>query len=83
MEAAEKLQQVLSLLPSTAFGRGDGSMKALSSVNNYVFTAHQDHQIRMWEVSRGQSENAFRLIVTLPMKRDYLGRGSLLSDGRA
>ncbi|KAK1266328.1 hypothetical protein QJS04_geneDACA016675 [Acorus gramineus] len=69
---AEKLQRVLSLSPSTAFGRGNGSVKALSSVDNYVFTAHQERWIRVWEVSRGQSENAFRLIATLPTKRDYL-----------
>ncbi|KAK1325177.1 Cysteine-rich receptor-like protein kinase 25 [Acorus calamus] len=49
----EKLQRVLSLSPSTAFGCGDGSVKALSSVDNCVFTAHQDRQIRVWEVSRG------------------------------
>ncbi|KAK1305000.1 hypothetical protein QJS10_CPB11g02377 [Acorus calamus] len=50
---AEKLQRVLSLSPSTAFGCGNGSVKALSSVDNCVFTAHQDRQIRVWEVSRG------------------------------
>ncbi|KAK1274171.1 hypothetical protein QJS04_geneDACA012174 [Acorus gramineus] len=79
----EKLQRVLSLSPSTAFGRGDGSVKALSSVDNCVFTAHQDRQIRVWEVSCGQSENVFRLIATLPTKRDYLGRCALLGDGGA
>ncbi|KAK1312735.1 hypothetical protein QJS10_CPA07g00597 [Acorus calamus] len=49
----EKLQRVLSLSPSTTFGCGDGSVKALSSVDNCVFTAHQDRQIRVWEVSHG------------------------------
>ncbi|KAK1278664.1 Zinc finger CCCH domain-containing protein 59 [Acorus gramineus] len=57
-----------------AFGRGDGSVKALAAAGNRVFTAHQDRRIRVWEVSRGRSENAFRLIATLPTKRDYLGR---------
>ncbi|KAK1293713.1 hypothetical protein QJS10_CPB17g01038 [Acorus calamus] len=39
---AEKLQRVLNLLPSMAFGCGDGSVKTLSFVDNSVFTAHQD-----------------------------------------
>ncbi|KAK1324026.1 hypothetical protein QJS10_CPA02g01244 [Acorus calamus] len=80
---AEKLQRVLSLSPSTAFDSGDGFVKALSSVDNCVFTAHQDHQILVWEVLRGQSDNTFHLIVTLPTKMDYLGRGALLGDGGA
>ncbi|KAK1258178.1 hypothetical protein QJS04_geneDACA021673 [Acorus gramineus] len=63
-----------------AFGRGDGSVKALSSVDNCVFTAHQDRRIRVWEVSRGQSKNTFRLIATLPTKRDYLGRFCLMGE---
>ncbi|KAK1291171.1 hypothetical protein QJS10_CPB17g00649 [Acorus calamus] len=71
------------IVPSTAFGHGDGSVKALSSADNCVFTAHQDRRIRVWEVSCGQSKNAFRLIATLPTKRDYLGRGALLGDGGA
>ncbi|KAF3437386.1 hypothetical protein FNV43_RR20139 [Rhamnella rubrinervis] len=56
----------------TKFGQGDGSVKALVSVGNKVFTAHQDSRIRVWKVSR-RSENVFRLVDTLPTTKDYLG----------
>ncbi|KAJ0038387.1 hypothetical protein Pint_23842 [Pistacia integerrima] len=36
----------------TKFGEGDGSIKALVTVGNKVFTAHQDSRIRVWKVSR-------------------------------
>ncbi|PKI62989.1 hypothetical protein CRG98_016628 [Punica granatum] len=57
----------------TKFGQGDGSVKALVTVGNKVFTAHQDSRIRVWKVSR-RSENVFRLIDTLPTTKDYLGK---------
>ncbi|KAK4761400.1 hypothetical protein SAY87_029284 [Trapa incisa] len=57
----------------TKFGQGDGSVKALVTVGNKVFTAHQDSRIRVWKVSR-KSENLFRLIDTLPTTKDYLGK---------
>ncbi|KAJ0245591.1 hypothetical protein HA466_0180380 [Hirschfeldia incana] len=57
------------------FGQGDGSVKALVSVGSKVFTAHQDSRIRVWKVSRRRSsENAFRLVDTLPTTKDYLGK---------
>ncbi|XP_033145723.1 protein JINGUBANG [Brassica rapa] len=56
------------------FGQGDGSVKALVSVGSKVFTAHQDSRIRVWKVSRRSSENAFRLVDTLPTTKDYLGK---------
>ncbi|XP_059434658.1 protein JINGUBANG-like [Corylus avellana] len=57
----------------TKFGQGDGSVKALVTVGNKVFTAHQDSRIRVWKVSRS-SENVFRLVDTLPTTKDYLGK---------
>ncbi|XP_004229169.1 protein JINGUBANG [Solanum lycopersicum] len=57
----------------TKFGTGDGSVKALITIGNKVFTAHQDSRIRVWKVSR-RSENVFRLIDTLPTTKDYLGK---------
>ncbi|KAJ6702498.1 hypothetical protein OIU74_013625 [Salix koriyanagi] len=57
----------------TKFGQGDGSVKALVTVGNKVFTAHQDSRIRVWKVSR-RSENVFRLVDTLPTTKDYLGK---------
>ncbi|CAN6977085.1 unnamed protein product [Brassica rapa subsp. trilocularis] len=58
----------------TKFGQGDGSVKALVSVGSKVFTAHQDSRIRVWKVSRRSSENAFRLVDSLPTTKDYLGK---------
>ncbi|KAK7263943.1 hypothetical protein RJT34_31542 [Clitoria ternatea] len=55
------------------FGQGDGSVKALATVGNKVFTAHQDSRIRVWKVSRS-SENVFKLVDTLPTTKDYLGK---------
>ncbi|KAJ7949283.1 myosin heavy chain kinase B-like [Quillaja saponaria] len=55
------------------FGQGDGSVKALVTVGNKVFTAHQDSRIRVWKVSRS-SENVFKLVDTLPTTKDYLGK---------
>ncbi|KAI5681783.1 hypothetical protein M9H77_03011 [Catharanthus roseus] len=57
----------------TKFGSGEGSAKALTSVGNKVFTAHQDSRIRVWKVSR-RSENVFRLVNSLPTTKDYLGK---------
>lgn len=57
----------------TKFGQGDGSVKALISAGNKVFTAHQDSKIRVWKVSRS-SENVFKLVDTLPTTKDYLGK---------
>ncbi|KAL9663135.1 hypothetical protein QQ045_027974 [Rhodiola kirilowii] len=57
----------------TKFGQGDGSVKALVAVGSKVFTAHQDSRIRVWKVTRS-SENVFRLVDTLPTKKDYLGK---------
>ncbi|CAN4080648.1 unnamed protein product [Withania somnifera] len=57
----------------TKFGTGDGAVKALVTVGNRVFTAHQDSRIRVWKVSR-RSENVFRLVDTLPTTKDYLGK---------
>ncbi|KAI4323485.1 hypothetical protein L6164_023084 [Bauhinia variegata] len=57
----------------TKFGQGDGSVKALVTVGNKVFTAHQDSKIRVWKVSRS-SENVFKLVDTLPTAKDYLGK---------
>lgn len=61
------------LRPFTKFGTGEGSVKALVTVGNKVFTAHQDSRIRVWKVSR-RSENVFRLVDTLPTTKDYLGK---------
>lgn len=58
----------------TKFGQGDGSVKALASFGNKVFTAHQDSRIRVWKVSRSTSENVFKLVDTLPTTKDYLGK---------
>lgn len=55
------------------FGQGEGSVKALATVGNKVFTAHQDSRIRVWKVSRS-SENVFKLVDTLPTTKDYLGK---------
>ncbi|KAL9175464.1 hypothetical protein ABFS82_02G114100 [Erythranthe guttata] len=57
----------------TKFGHGDGSVKSVVTAGNKVFTAHQDSRIRAWKVSRS-SENVFKLIDTLPTKKDYLGK---------
>ncbi|KAJ0611800.1 putative transcription factor WD40-like family [Helianthus annuus] len=57
----------------TKFGQGDGSVKAVVTVGNKVFTAHQDSRIRVWKVSRS-SENIFKLVNTLPTTKDYLGK---------
>ncbi|CAL1394532.1 unnamed protein product [Linum trigynum] len=57
----------------TKFGQGDGSVKALVTVGNKVFTAHQDSRIRVWKVSRS-SENVFKLLDTMPTRKDYLGK---------
>ncbi|XP_030493439.2 protein JINGUBANG [Cannabis sativa] len=58
----------------TKFGHGDnGSVKALVTTGNKVFTAHQDSRIRVWKVSR-RSENVFKLVDTLPTTKDYLGK---------
>ncbi|KAL2478361.1 Transducin/WD40 repeat-like superfamily protein [Forsythia ovata] len=57
----------------TKFGHGEGSVKALVTAGNKVFTAHQDSRIRVWKVSRS-SENLFRLFDTLPTTKDYLGK---------
>ncbi|XP_021750879.1 protein JINGUBANG-like [Chenopodium quinoa] len=57
----------------TKFGAGEGSVKALVTVGNKVFTAHQDSRIRVWKVSK-RSENVFRLVDTLPTTKDYLGK---------
>ncbi|XP_022864674.1 protein JINGUBANG-like isoform X2 [Olea europaea var. sylvestris] len=57
----------------TKFGHGEGSVKALVTAGNKVFTAHQDSRIRVWKVSRS-SENLFRLLDTLPTTKDYLGK---------
>lgn len=54
------------------FGHGDGSVKALVTVGNKVFTAHQDSKIRVWKISM-RSENVFKLVDTLPTRKDYLG----------
>ncbi|GLT92889.1 hypothetical protein SLE2022_107010 [Rubroshorea leprosula] len=63
----------------TKFGQGDGSVKALVTVGNRVFTAHQDSRIRVWKVSR-RSENVFRLVDTLPTTKDYLGKFMIQSN---
>ncbi|XP_065865161.1 protein JINGUBANG-like [Euphorbia lathyris] len=57
----------------TKFGQGEGSVKALVTVGNKVFTAHQDSKIRVWKVTRN-SENVFKLIDSLPTTKDYLGK---------
>ncbi|KAL6616679.1 hypothetical protein ACP70R_038949 [Stipagrostis hirtigluma subsp. patula] len=55
------------------FGQGEGSVKALVASGGRVFSAHQDGRVRVWRVSR-RSENAFKLVASLPTARDYLGR---------
>ncbi|KAJ1692187.1 hypothetical protein LUZ63_008885 [Rhynchospora breviuscula] len=55
------------------FGHGEGSVKALVAMGNRVFSAHQDGKVRVWKVS-SRSENAFKLVASLPTTRDYLGR---------
>uniref|UniRef100_A0A7N0VLP1 Uncharacterized protein n=1 Tax=Kalanchoe fedtschenkoi TaxID=63787 RepID=A0A7N0VLP1_KALFE len=63
----------------TKFGQGQGSVKALVAVGSKVFTAHQDSRIRVWKVTRS-CENAFRLVDTLPTKKDYLGKFMIQSN---
>lgn len=53
------------------FGHGDGSVKAIVTFGNKVFTAHQDCRIRVWKLSKS-SENMFKLVNTLPTAKDYL-----------
>lgn len=67
------VRQQPDLKQFTKFGAGEGSVKALVTVGNKVFTAHQDSRIRVWKVSR-RSENVFRLVDTLPTTKDYLGK---------
>uniref|UniRef100_A0A0D9VA59 Anaphase-promoting complex subunit 4 WD40 domain-containing protein n=1 Tax=Leersia perrieri TaxID=77586 RepID=A0A0D9VA59_9ORYZ len=55
------------------FGHGEGSVKALAAAGGRVFSAHQDGRVRVWRVSR-RSENAFKLVASLPTTRDYLGK---------
>ncbi|KAK3009522.1 hypothetical protein RJ639_013923 [Escallonia herrerae] len=55
------------------FGHGGGgAVKALVTLGNKVFTAHQDSRVRVWRISRS-SENVFKLVDTLPTTKDYLG----------
>ncbi|KAE8723375.1 putative inactive purple acid phosphatase 1-like [Hibiscus syriacus] len=60
------------LMQFTKFGAGEGSVKSVVAIGNKVFTAHQDHRIRAWKVSRS-SENVFKLVDTLPTAKEYLG----------
>ncbi|XP_071708860.1 protein JINGUBANG-like [Rutidosis leptorrhynchoides] len=55
----------------TTFGHGSGSVKSLVTLGTKIFTAHQDSKIRVWRVSRNL-ENIFKLVDTLPTKKDYL-----------
>ncbi|KAK2983406.1 hypothetical protein RJ640_012329 [Escallonia rubra] len=56
------------------FGHGGGgAVKALVTLGNKVFTAHQDSRVRVWRISRS-SENVFKLVDTLPTTKDYLGK---------
>ncbi|XP_065868495.1 protein JINGUBANG-like [Euphorbia lathyris] len=54
------------------FGHGDGSVKAIVTFGNKVFTAHQDSRIRVWKLSKSSSDNMFKLVNTLPTAKDYL-----------
>ncbi|KAI3719664.1 hypothetical protein L6452_20566 [Arctium lappa] len=57
------------------FGHGRGSVKAVVTVGNKIFTAHQDSKIRVWRVSRinHENNNIFKLVETLPTTKDYFG----------
>nr|GEV90862.1 protein JINGUBANG-like [Tanacetum cinerariifolium] len=63
----------------TKFGQGRGSVKALVTFGTKIFTAHQDSKIRVWRVSRNV-ENIFKLVDTLPTRKDYLGKFMIHSN---
>ncbi|GJU99835.1 JINGUBANG-like protein [Tanacetum coccineum] len=62
----------------TKFGQGRGSVKALVTFGTKIFTAHQDSKIRVWRVSRNV-ENIFKLVDTLPTRKDYLAHDDAIN----
>lgn len=63
--------------PATQFGCGEGSVKAMVVIGHKVFTAHQDHKIRVWKRSKKTEVGActgasHKLVATLPTVKDYV-----------
>jgi hypothetical protein len=63
--------------PATQFGCGEGSVKAMVVIGHKVFTAHQDHKIRVWKRSKKTEGGActgasYKLVATLPTVKDYV-----------
>ena len=63
--------------PATQFGCGEGSVKAMVVIGHKVFTAHQDHKIRVWKRSKKTEVGAYtgashKLVATLPTVKDYV-----------
>lgn len=62
---------------ATQFGCGEGSVKAVVVIGQKVFTAHQDHKIRVWKRSKktevgASTGGSHKLVATLPTVKDYV-----------
>ncbi|KAJ7524681.1 hypothetical protein O6H91_17G016000 [Diphasiastrum complanatum] len=55
----------------SSFRTGDGAVKALLVHGDKVFSAHQDHKIRVWRHSKSRPSDV-QAVATLPTLKNYL-----------
>lgn len=62
------------LTKSCSFGSGEGAVKALVVARDRIFSAHQDHKIRVWKRPDEQQPGRalHKLKATMPTVKDYM-----------
>ncbi|CAL1367817.1 unnamed protein product [Linum trigynum] len=58
---------------------GKGAVKSMAIADDKLFSAHQDHKIRVWKISSDHQNHKFQRIATLPTLTDRAAK--ILSPG--
>nr|UUJ75329.1 WD40 transcription factor [Juglans regia] len=63
-----------SSLTDTAVAINNGAVKALVVLEDKLFTAHQDHKVRVWKTDNNTQNQKYTCIATLPTLNDRFSR---------
>lgn len=54
------------------FGHGDGAVKCILVSGDRIYSAHQDHRIRVWKRAENMQPSGHKLVATMPTLKDYV-----------
>ncbi|KAL7171385.1 hypothetical protein ACSBR2_036105 [Camellia fascicularis] len=55
---------------TTVVASGDSAVKSIAILGDKLFSAHQDHKIRVWKIDNNDNQKPYKIIATLPTLND-------------